>query len=625
MKFFVFFVGLLFAVGFAQDTFFVNKSIGLSTKFDKIGDDSSTGTIVSLNDNVYALILVENGELAPGFEGTQPTSSASVLINLNTSKFITLGEKVKAENGVLFPRSLSTDGEFLYASLLRNNVDITIKDPLNPGDTMAVSSILYKISINDDKDFKIEDRAGISDNIVAFSGCFKTSETIFMLKTTSDKDLVINTKNGNATLGEFSKNVVFVSKLFEKEPTVIHTFSFTDNYIFGSTLTIDSSTFVHSHISDSSILTEFIRNNKVVSSNTSSLSYDSTHGLDRVDLVRIDDNSFVSVFTTEDTKICPDITDKRKIVFIKHQIDDEKMTTDDPVCIGFGEVGTNFFKNSMTHVVPQVVDDKIIIVTPYSGFGFDFCGTKLFTTVTSEGFGAMAVISVDLDTLKCLSVQTIDPASNQQNKGITWLSSVDENGEIQGKLVLLESYKSPVQTENIMRSVIFDYVRCEDGTIDYKNKLCVCFVGGKKCPSHHPVPPSPISSDPCDSSSDSNTDSSSDNNDPSSGHASNPSSGHVSNPSSGHASNPSSGHASNPSSGHVSNPSSVRGGSSGSKSSSNGCHHSSSNKRSTLIDSSLPAVSSSERSYLVPAAVLLGLTAAFLIASVVFIVLFFVL
>jgi len=155
------------------------------------------------------------------------------------------------------------------------------------------------------------------------------------------------------------------------------------------------------------------------------------------------------------------------------------------VCLNVGKLGSDSFTLNVrkTVVIPEPVDGKIFLVMPFLSFNFDFYGTKLYTSLTSDkSRAASAMVTCDVNDFSHLSAQAIDPTIDHRARGIAMLPNDQVAvSEITG-----------FDSGYVFKTRIFDYVRCDDGTIFFENRTCVCpDLGGEGCPGRSAPGPSP--------------------------------------------------------------------------------------------------------------------------------------
>jgi len=472
-------LGLFFAVCFAQDTFFEKESY---TLINGVSQNFATDCTAYLDGHIYSLssINCNANHLNPDY-GTNPSKNhLVVLFDVTGKKSVFLGFTSSAN--YFEADNLCTDGTYLYASLHRNGGSIPLEDEFET--TNNVCSAVYKI----DKNLKIVDRVAAVDekNFVSFSSCtvLPNGKPVFMVTASNTKNITLKHKTHEAVNYSSDSNYVayFFSDIFVDEPSLLHTIE-NPTQLTGSVLASGKGdTFLASVNKRDKLDVEYIRlsgDTHLIGSDELTLNSLAGDNQDNVNIVRLGATSFASVFEfagkiQRGSKVLCEGS-YPYLVIIKHQASNEGVTSSDPVCIPIGKSSDDtVFANYKTSVIHHAIDGKIFLAAPFRVFRFDFCGTVLYTNhTTSNSKAAMVLVSIDADTAQCLSAQVIDPVADQSVKGMI---STSENS-----IALLEAFTSPSGLKDVIQSVVMDYVRCEDGTLDFNTKECVCFDGGKSC------------------------------------------------------------------------------------------------------------------------------------------------
>jgi len=497
MKAFVVVLGLLVAVSFAQDTFFVNRtSVIVDDATTRYRDDTGVGTTVALNGHVYSMVLVSGNNLNEDYgEIGDDSTVLSVLVDVTESKkLFQFGRK--SGDYYFSPRALFTDGTFLYASIFRHGGTLDLPAEFDfKQEVKGVSGALYKIDVSKNPP-KVVERVVAIGPIADFSGCTVIGDdkkVVFMVKVgreTGSNKVVLKYNDEEAkTYNNYQYgSILFVSDLFSSNPTIFSNYDGTEsnlmelNQMRGSMIgTGDGDLFMTSFGGNAFLRTQLM-NPGSKTPVLSSTEFTVSSCLDQINLVRVNASTYVTVFTTENpikqgSKVfCESGTKTPRLVFIKHTISGNNIKSSEPVCLNLGKALSDYPSVNLrrTLALPEAVDGKIILIAHYLCFGFDFCGTKLYTSVIqSDSYGAASVLmSVDADSLSCFTARTIDPTMDHKTKGFTAISDK--------QFAILETV-SPNQQKWNTRSQIIDFVRCEDGIIDTDNKWCVCFEGGIRC------------------------------------------------------------------------------------------------------------------------------------------------
>jgi len=161
------------------------------------------------------------------------------------------------------------------------------------------------------------------------------------------------------------------------------------------------------------------------------------------------------------------------------------------------------FHNSVA--IPEVVDGKVIAAVQFHSFGVPFGNIILYNNlpVTYEPAGGL-LMTINADSLEIDSAQILDPVNDHRAKGLFKDGDNITLVEITSNIpVVRYGERSATPTLWGYQTILFHYVRCEDGVINYRNESCVCFEDGTKCSAHNPPPPPP----PISGSSNSETDS----------------------------------------------------------------------------------------------------------------------
>jgi len=153
--------------------------------------------------------------------GVADSQTMPALVDLTAKKSVYLGRQANPSS-FFSPRTLCTDGTYLYASLFRTDSPLTLNDGLDDGSNTGVSSILYKV----DTKLNIVDRLTLQD-ISVFVSCTATAAgtPVFMLKVDKDDtaDIYRASKKGSTNYGSFKYGaILFISDAFGDNPVTLH-------------------------------------------------------------------------------------------------------------------------------------------------------------------------------------------------------------------------------------------------------------------------------------------------------------------------------------------------------------------------------------------------------------------
>jgi len=512
MKAYLIVCGLLATACLAQDWFYEKKGqyyIGSGSDSGFISNGKAFSSSVVLNNHVYAFMELKKSELSSTLSevsGNQNQAeiksntviSAVVDLTANKSVFVGVSNSDTSTYNYV-PETLCTDGKYLYASMYKlapsSNPVYNLVDKFPQISTsINAYSAIYKI----DKDLKVLDRvASQTENKIALLSCTATHDgsSVFLLKldkgytqaTLYDKNM-----ENSLEFGEYGNNgcVFGVKNLFSQSPAKIFSYENAgESKIPGSV--------VGTGVSDTFFVSFFTGSKYIVSVGSSSftslttpVTYNVEGDYDYPNIVPMSSDHFISVFTSSKAQnLCSKAQNGiTYLVLLPHTVANNVVTAGSAKCIALGTSGENpDVQSRRTIAVAHPSDGKFFVMAPYKSYKFNFCQTVLYSAVSGDKEAASVLASFDADSLQCLAAQTIDPTFDHRTRGMV---AVDDE-----TIAFTEFHNPPTpSTTWTAWTRIFTYERCEDGVIDKDTNDCVCFTDGITCHAHDPVVPSSSSS-----------------------------------------------------------------------------------------------------------------------------------